>query len=186
MLVLQTSIFTTTVFDQANELFSRFVWTENSGLNSNTEIKAYSLPGGTETFPLMTSSFVANKSLIYPEIEDLGVLDYSSIPLDLILDIEKTLEQIKKKEITSDRVTNDYISIISSFRLNKLPMISLLWYARPQALSEVRYGVRIKAIIENQTDFLFINLVFFKEFDDWLLDELIFDGKTYAKLARQN
>lgn len=186
LLVIQTNVFTTTVLNQANEFFLNFIWTENSESNLIKEIPAFSLPGGTETFPKMTDSFSVNKGLIYPEIEGLGVLDYSFIPSGLIIKLKNVLAQVKNKEIARDSVTNPYVAIVSSFRLAKIPEISLLWFSRPQGFSDFHYTVKIKAIIENETEPLFMSLSFLKEKDDWYLDELTFDGTAYAQLARQN
>lgn len=182
--LIPVNLFSTTVLDKANSFFSSFAWAANSDTYSNAEVSAYSLPGGTETFPIMSSSFLGTVGLIYPEVEGIGSLDYSSIPIALIKNIEIIIEQVKIKVIEQDSVTNPYIAIVSSFRLNKLPVFTSFWYSRPQALSDVKYSVKIKSMLG--TDSLFMDLSFIYEDNNWLLDELHFDGRAYAKLARQN
>ena len=178
------NLFTTTVFDQANAFFSSFIWTINSNTESNSELPASSFPGGTETFPIISSSILGKVGLIYPEIKGVGSLDYSSIPTTLIITIESIIEQLKKKNIKQDSVTNPYIAIVTSFRLNKLPEFSTFWFSRPIAISDNTYTVIIKAIVGN--DSLLMNASFIYQEENWLLDELYFDGRAYATLARQN
>lgn len=185
-ILIHPFLYSTTVLDEANSLFSSFIWAFDPSKNSHKEIPAMSLPGGTETFSVLRSTVSNQIGLIYPEIEGLGLLDYSLIPSALVSKIEEIMVQIKNKEIKKDCVSEVYVSIIAAFRLKKIPTIFSLWYSRPKAISDTQYSIRVKAYMENKVDFLFMNLSFQKENDKWLVSELTFDGTTYAKLARQN
>lgn len=186
-----------TVRERAENRFAMAGWSVNSEIPVPVERKSVALPGGNEAFPAMTPLGDAGLVSLYPELEGLGKLDYSEIDtslLDLCAKVSDAFTSRKLEPSLCDPART-FIPSVTDFRMKKLPQVVSVRHSRPvviasetggQSSSATQFRLLFSAGKEASPEPLFVTVHAAQINGAWLVDDIVFDGKTYAKLAQQN
>ncbi|ULQ60149.1 hypothetical protein K7I13_02160 [Brucepastera parasyntrophica] len=179
-----------TVRDRASAHFNAIDWSYNPDAVLHGETPGVTVPGGNETFPVLSVTDTTDTDVIYPSAPGVGFIDYSGIDETLISLLYKLADALKTKKIPSDinLPSRPFISVLTEYRLNKLPEIRTVFFSRPMLLenniSEAVYSLRI--ITENTPKYLYLSVNAVYSENTWFINDIVFDGETYAELAEQN
>jgi hypothetical protein len=190
LLIISNIAFADTVRERAESHFNLGEWTTNVNIAAPAEVKATSIPGGNETFPVLTPSSDTGIVSLYPELEGLGKLDYTGIEPALLTLLQKTGESFKDRDLPTALCSPDFpfLSPVNTFRLKKLPEVLSVYHSRPVMSDIGVYSVifRLQCVTAMKRPYVFITVsASMKDAGCYILD-VVFDGETYAALAQQN
>ena len=190
ILLASTNISSETIRNKASARFDSINWTDNEDYIPQEELPAISIPGGDETFPVLDASAENGIMAIFPEIDQLGILDYTGIDGALLQVLNTLIAQITDKnlEATICNPERAFIVPLTNFRLARLPTAERAFMSRPQQYSENEFitKIRIEYTIEYEKKFLLIQAATIKKQDAWKINEIVFDGASYADITQQN
>lgn len=196
-----------TIRERAENHFAATGWSVNTEIFASRERTPYPVPGGNETFAAM--SVVGDDGLpaLYPEIGDLGSLDYSGIDIALMDALEKAASQTKERKLDPSLCDpkRAYLAPVTSYRLAKLPTVTSVWYSRPaidaivgsdgsdgsdgavgNARRTARSVLRLMCDAKGGPAPLRMTVTLSEYQGSWSIEEVSFDGKAYAALAQQD
>jgi len=184
------NVFGETLRERAEAHFKLTEWTTNVNIISPVEIKARALPGGNETFSVLTPATDTGLVSLYPELEGLGKLDYTGIEPVLLSLLDKIAESFRTRDLPPALCSPDlpYLSPVNTFRLKKLPEILGVNHSRPLMTDIGLYTTifRLQCTTAQKHPYVFITVsASMKDTGCYILD-VVFDGETYAALAQQN
>jgi hypothetical protein len=189
-LAFHTAAAQSTIRDRATMHFSLENWTVNPELATPSETPAITLPGGDETFPVLSASGNAGLASIYPELEGLGPIDYSGIDAGLIDFLRKVSTDLIAQKVDEARCSSDrpYLGPVNTYRLKKLPVAVSANFGRPEVLEDASYKARFRLTlgIEETKPFVFVTIQATRQDDEWTIIDVEFDGETYAAFAKQD
>jgi hypothetical protein len=125
--------FPETVRERAERHFSMTDWVVNPDMVPNAERPSVVVPGGQETFPVLSPVGDAGLVSVYPEIAGLGKIDYSALDPALISFLSRAGEGIQKHSLNQASCAPEkkFLAPILDYRLAKLPEISVVRFSRP-------------------------------------------------------
>ena len=179
-----------TVRDRASLHFSMKNWTTQAESFPHTAKNAVELPGGDETFVALTLSKDSSVAAIYPEAEGLGPIDYSGLQTGYTSFLDGIATGLRDKTVDPARCSADrpFLSPITMYKLENLPDIDQVLYSRPEDLGpnlkSIRYLMTVR--VSGKPKFVFLTLILSGPDTGPSVDDLIFDGLSYADAAQQN
>jgi len=184
------NVFAETLRERAVAHFKLTDWTTNVNTISPVEIKATTLPGGNETFTVLTPATDIGIVSLYPELEGLGKLDYTGIEPALLSLLQKTSESFRTRDLSSALCSADlpFLSPVNTFRLKKLPEILSVNHSRPSMADTGIFTTvfRLQCDTTLKHPYVFITVSASMKDTGWYILDVVFDGETYAALAQQN
>lgn len=190
LLFFQINIYADTLRERAAAHFSLTEWTTNVNLTAPVEIKATTLPGGNETFPVLTPATDTGIISLYPELDGLGKLDYTGIEPALLSLLAKTADSFKSRDLLPALCSTDrpFLSPVNTFRLKKLPEVLSVNHSRPTPDDSGVYSTvfRLTCNTKQKHPYVFITVTASMKDTLWYILDVVFDGETYAALAQQN
>jgi hypothetical protein len=182
--------FTETLRGKAEIHFGMLDWADLSDSVPSVEITGATLPGGVETFPVMSATDNPNLPSIYPEAERLGLLDYAGLPAGLEDFLRNAADELAQKNLPAGMYNPErpFVPVIAGFQLEKLPALSGAFFSRPLEQEDGSWSCILRLTCRSQQPqpWLYAYLAVRKSGTSWCIDELKFDGETYAHFARQN
>jgi len=184
-----------TIRERAENHFAVSGWSVNTDIFASRERKAVPVPGGNETFAAMTPAGDTGLAAIYPEIGDLGALDYSGIDIALVDVMDKVASQAKDRKLDASLCDSrrNFLSTVVTYRLVKLPDILSAWYSRPEvgepdqnSRLKAKSDLRLLCKTKNGPVPLRVTVTLSGYSGSWSVEDVSFDGKGYAALAQQN
>lgn len=191
----QPSIAGETIRERAENHFAVAGWSVNTDIFASRERKPVPVPGGNETFAAMTPAGDSGLAAIYPEIGDLGALDYSGIDIALVDIMDKVASQAKDRKLDASLCDSrrNFLSTVVTYRLAKLPDILSAWYSRPEvgdpdqnSRVKAKSDMRLLCKTKNGPVPLRVTVTLSGYPGSWSVEDVSFDGKGYAALAQQN
>jgi hypothetical protein len=179
-----------TVRERASLHFAMKNWTTQAESFPHIAKNAPEIPGGDETFVALTLSNGASVAAIYPEAEGLGPIDYTGVQAGYTAFLDEIATGLRDKTVDPARCSSDrpFLSPISVYKLDKLPDIDQVLYSRPEDLGpnlkSVRYRLTVR--VSGKPKFVFLTLMLSGPDTGPTLDDLIFDGLSYADAAQQD
>ena len=190
LLFFPLHMYAETLRDRALLHFNLTQWTTNVNTTSPAEIKATTLTGGNETFPVLTPSTDTGIMSLYPELEGLGKLDYTGIEPALLSLLAKTADSLKGRELLPALCSTDrsFLSTVNTFRLKKLPEILSVNHSRPTPDDSGVYSTvfRLTCITKQAQPYVLVTVSASMKDTSWYILDVVFDGESYAALAQQN
>jgi hypothetical protein len=184
-----------TIRERAENHFAVTGWSVNTDIFTSHDRNPVSIPGGNETFAAMTPIGDGGLVSLYPEISDLGTLDYSGIDNGLIEVLGKIAKQAGDRKIdeTVCDPERNYLSPVTTYRLAKLPVIQSVWHSRPilegpdvNGQMKATAVLRLLCADKGTGTELLATVSLSGSSGRWFLENIVFDGKVYAKLAQQD
>ncbi len=204
-------VYSETIRDRATIHFNSIDWTIKENSIPFVEIPAVIIPGGNESFPVLSITASSAVSALYPEIEQLGAIDYSGSNVKLIELLTTLSLALKAQKIDSVLCTPErpFIAPLCTFQLQKLPIPAVVFFSRPvpvptpipvpapatapslslpPGLKSVSFSskFRMQFLKNNVPSFVYLTVTAEKIEDAWKINEILFDGESYAGLAQQN
>ena len=179
-----------TVRERASLHFAMKNWTTQAESLPHTAKNAVELPGGDETFVALTLSKEASVAAIYPEAEGLGPIDYSGLQAGYTSFLDEIATGLRDKTLDPARCSADrpFLSPLTVYKLDRLPDIDQVLYARPEDLGSnlksIRY--RLMVSVSGKPKLVFLTLLMSGPDTGPTVDDLIFDGLSYADAAQQD
>lgn len=184
------AIYPETVRERANLHFLMNQWTVQGESLPHAAIPASELPGGDETFITLKATRAPGMDAIYPEAEGLGVIDYSGLAPSEYQFLDDIAAGFMEKTVNPELCSADrpFLSPLSAYKLDKLPKIEQVLYSRAEnlssELSSVRY--RLTVTVAGTRKFVFVTVLVTGADTALKIDDIIFDGLSYADAAQQN
>jgi len=190
MCFFSTCMYADTLRERATAHFDFTEWTSNVNTYPSVEIKATTLPGGNETFPVLTPATDTGIISLYPELEGLGKLDYTGIEPALLSLLEKTSNSFKNRDLLQELCSSElpFLSPVNTFRLKKLPEVISVNHSRPNMSDTGIFSTvfRLQCTTTLKHPYVFITVSASMKDTGWYILDVVFDGETYAALAQQN
>ncbi len=183
-----------TVLDTAESFFSGASWVDNPSMSTRPADSGKTLPGGSETFAVMSPSSSGSSGGIYPALNGLGYLDYSGSPDGLVSLLRSVEQAFRNKTIPAEICadTRQFIPVLTNYRLNRFPVPASVAFGRPvpensgDESSRFTSRFRLSFVKDQSISELFIDVVAVQDGGAWKIDELYFDGDSYAVFIGQN
>jgi hypothetical protein len=164
-------------------------WTTNPAHQYANEIPPTILAGGMESFPALEASSGTGLPAIYPTVERLGLLDFSEIDPKLIDCLNQVSADLAEGKIDGSlcNPARPYLPIVTNYRFAKLPTGGAVLFGRPTMSDGESQGHAVFRIrYPKVSTELFVNVTLTLADGKWAIDEVTFDGASYAELARQD
>ena len=190
MTIFASPDFAETVRERASLHFSMDPWVSRPEFLPHTEKPAVELPGGNESFAVMRPSHGTGIAAIYPEAEGLGSIDYSNLSPVLESFLRKISGSLKDKNLDPSFCSSDrpFLAPLAVYRLDKLPRIAQVYFARPEdvpsGLTSIRYRLTVQR--KGTPTFVFLSILVMNPDDTPVIDDIVFDGVSYADVAQQD
>ena len=190
MITFAQSGFAETVRERASLHFSMDPWSSHSESLPHTETAAIELPGGNESFAVLRPSRVTGVAAIYPEAEGLGAIEYSGLSLVLEAFLRKIADSLQKKDLAPSLCSLDrpFIAPLTVYRLEKLTNVAQVFFSKPETvpsgLTSIRYRLTVKR--EGKPSFVFLSVLIMNPDAKPVIDDIVFDGVSYADVAQQD
>lgn len=184
-----------TIRERAEDHFAVTGWSVNTDIFASRDRNPVSVPGGNETFAAMTPGGESGLEAIYPEIGDLGALDYTGIDNSLLDALTRIDAQANERKIDASSCdpNRNFLAPVASYRLSKLPSVSSVWHSRPivdgpdaAGVMKATSVVRLLCAGKGGATPLRMTVTLSLVSSTWLVEDISFDGKAYAALAQQN
>lgn len=184
-----------TIRERAENHFAVAGWSVNTDIFASRDRNPVPVPGGNETFAAMTPRGESGLSALYPEIGDLGILDYSGIDASLLDALGKIAEQVGERTLGASLCDPDrnFLAPVTAYRLSKLPTVRSVWHSRPTIEGPDANGdmkatsvLRLMCDGKNGSEPLRVTVSLSLGSASWLIEDISIDGKAYAALAQQN
>ncbi len=177
-----------TVRDRASLHFLMSQWTVQPKAVPHAPLPSIESPGGDESFVALKSSADSPVPAIYPEAEGLGALDYSDIPENLLRFLDEIGKDFLEKKVDPDRCSADrpFLSPVTAFKLERLPSVTRILHARPEDLGASLMSVRYRLTVPSGSErkFVYVTLIVSGIETGPAIDDIIFDGLSYANAAQ--
>jgi|GEM_PF-2323328 len=190
MITFAQSGFAETVRERASLHFSMDPWSFHSESLPHTETAAIELPGGNESFAVLRPSRATGVAAIYPEAEGLGSIEYSGLSPVLESFLRKIADSLQLKDLAPSLCSLDrpFIAPLTVYRLEKLPNIAQVFFSKPETvpsgLTSIRYRLTVKH--EGKPSFVFLSVLIMNPDTKPVIDDIVFDGVSYADVAQQD
>ncbi len=190
LIVTFQAIYPETVRERANLHFMMNQWAIQAESLPHTAIPASELPGGDETFVTLKATRAPGVDAIYPEAEGLGPIDYSGLAPSEYQFLDDIAAGFMEKNVKTELCSSDrpFLSPLSVYKLDKLPEIEQVLYSRAEnlgpELSSVRY--RLTVTVDGTRKYVFLTVLVSGANEAARIDDIIFDGLSYADAAQQN
>lgn len=186
----RATLYSETVRERANLHFMMNQWTVQAESLPHTAKNAAELPGGDETFVTLKATRAPGVDAIYPEAEGLGLIDYSGLPSGEYQVLDDIASGFMEKTVKTELCSADrpFLSTLSVYKLDKLPEIEQVLYSRAESLgpdlSSIRYRLTVTA--GGTRKYVFLTVLVTGTDTAARIDDIIFDGLSYADAAQQN
>ena len=190
MITFVQSGFAETVRERAALHFSMDPWSSHSESLPHTETAAIERPGGNESFAVLRPSRVTGVAAIYPEAEGLGSIEYSGLSPVLESFLRKIADSLQDKDLAPSYCSLDrpFIAPLTVYRLGKLPHIVQVFFSKPEdtpsGLTSIRYRLTVKR--KGKPSFVFLSVLVMNPDSKPVIDDIVFDGVSYADVAQQD
>lgn len=187
---LVISLHSETIRDRAEFHFNMIDWTTRADSLPTVELPGVNLPGGNESFSIISATSKSGLSAIYPEIDGLGTINYSGTDTDLLSLMHKVATDIENKKLDSSDCDpgRSFIGPIFTYQLSKLPAMNGIVFSCPLKNEDGFFSstFRMECIQEGHSVYVFFTVKADKIMGSWKINEVLFDGESYADLAQQN
>ena len=177
-----------TVRDRASLHFLMSRWSVQPKAIPHAPLPAIEASGGDESFVALRISDDSTVPAIFPEAEGLGILDYSGVPESFLLFLDEIGNGLLSKTVDPARCSADrpFLSPVTVFKLERLPSVTQILYARPEdlgaSLMSVRYRLTVPA--GSGRKFVYVTVIVSGSETSPAIDDIIFDGLSYANAAQ--
>lgn len=190
LLMMNCAIHSETMRDRATVHFNQIDWSVNKDIQREVEVPGKIIPGGNEIFPIVSSDAKTVKVSIYPEIDQLGMLDYTDIDRELVTLLHTTALGLEKQKIdgASCNPARPFIAAIATYQVLKLPVPQGVLFSRPLRIDDFKFTTKFRMqFIQNTVPaYVFVTVLSEKDNSGWKINEITYDSETYASLVESN
>ncbi len=181
-----------TILNKTNSYFTDIRWTESESILPEPMPEPFSLKELRKTELALYSDTNIQES-IFPEMDGLGILDYSGIDSSLLYFFENIGKKIKDKKIDSSICTKQkvFLPYLIDYRLKRIEEIKSIYFSRPEYKGNKKAIAIFRCNLNSQSDntrgkyiLLEITAVFAEE--KWLIDSFDIIGAKNADPVKQN
>ena len=187
---VSVTVFPETLRTRADSYFSGIEWADSSDKKTQALSPAHTIPGGTETFPLLKPSEERSSGTLYPETDRLGRLDYSELPAGLRDFLKTIASALKSSTVPNHLCLPEYpfLPVVVSFQLSRLPAIREVAYSRPVSKEAGVFSVLYRFTLDtgSANSWCYAEVRIQQRETSWYIREFDFDGASYAEYSRQN
>ncbi len=181
-----------TILEKTNSYFDSINWTESESILAEPMAEPFSLKKITNEEIALYSDTNTSESL-FPEIEGLGILDYSGIEASLLTFLSKIGTQIKAKQIDKELCLKEkeFLPFLIDYRLKRLEDISSIYFARPEYKANKKASAKFRCNIRQENSnkaqaYILLELTVIYSGDKWLIDSFDVLGAKNAKPIKQD
>lgn len=190
ILIMNLTTYSETMRDRATVHFNQVDWSVNKEIQREADVPGKIIPGGNEIFPVISSDAKTAKVSIYPEIDQLGPLDYTDIDGDLVKLLYSTAIGLEKQKIdgASCNPERPFIAAIATYQVLKLPVPQGVLFSRPQKIDDLKFTTKFRMqFLKNSVPaWVFVTVLSEKSNSLWKINEITYDSETYASLVESN
>lgn len=190
MITFASPVFAETVRERASLHFAMDPWSSHPESLPHTETPSVELPGGNETFAVLRPSRASGVAAIYPEAEGLGLIEYSGLSPVLEAFLRTIAGSLEKKDLSPSLCSTDrpFLAPLTAYRLEKMPAIAQVFFSKPESapsgLASIRYRLTVNR--NGKPSFVFLSVLIMDPDDKPVIDDIVFDGVSYADVAQQD
>lgn len=164
----------------AEQRFNSIDWTVSPDQEIGKELPGKNLPGGNETFPLLTPSNGSPGSAIYPSFGTLGILDYTSMGNELLSATRRIAVSLKSGAFDPSAFSNKrpWLPVLANYRLKELDKPETVRFSAAREDDPDKPVVRFATIADKLAKIRFFTVTFVKEDSQWVVWDLLFSGDT--------
>ncbi len=172
----------------AEQRFNSIEWTESPDQEIGKELPGKNLPGGNETFPLLTPSNGSPGSAIYPSFGTIGILDYTSMGNELLAASRRIAVSLKSGALDPSAFSNKrpWLPVLVNYRLKELDKPETVRFSAAREDDPEKPVVRFASGTDKLAKMRLYTVTFVKEDAQWVVWDLLFSGDTDGNGALSN
>ena len=127
-----------TVRERASIHFDTIHWSTDPSSVPAVASPAAEAAGGTEAFPALTPLGDSGLPAVYPEIGNLGPLDYSGVDGDLLAALYVVSSDLLTKSLSAERCdpVRPFVPVLTNYRLERVNEPERVYFSRPDVLRD--------------------------------------------------